>query len=207
MEKLTARERADIVIEAGINLIPKVGGTLATIYFGAKNEKRLKRLEDFYRELDNHLKEIDASLPEPTQGINRDQLTGIIESINDQMETARAQNKRDLFCRLYSTCLLNINNLSWNREEFYEETLSELDTNEIRILIWLANKEENSSTDNIKVEGMEQALVDGYLTRLTDLGLLDRTLESITIGQNQGGNHYSYQVNQLARDFIKAVSV
>lgn len=205
--RLTARERADIAIEAGMNLIPNIGGALAALYFGTKNEKRLKRVESFYQELKEHLNQIDAVLPEPIASINRDQLVGVLESINDEMETASAQNKRHLFCSLYSACLLDINNLSWNRDEFYEDTLSMLNVNELQVLFWCANKPDDSFTDNITAEGLEQSLVDGYLTRLTDLGLLDRQLRSITIGTQRGSNHYSYRVTQLARDFIKAVTL
>jgi hypothetical protein len=43
--------KKDTIIEAGLNAIPYVGGSLATLYYGSKNEKKFERLENFYKEL------------------------------------------------------------------------------------------------------------------------------------------------------------
>lgn len=48
-EHLSAREKRDLVIQAGIQAIPHVGSALATLYFGRKQELRFKRLETFYK--------------------------------------------------------------------------------------------------------------------------------------------------------------
>lgn len=49
--KLTGQGIRDLVIQAGIQAIPHVGGSLATLYFGLKQEFRFQRLETFYKEV------------------------------------------------------------------------------------------------------------------------------------------------------------
>ena len=203
---LTPRDYVDLALEAGIGSIPAIGGPLATMYFGSKNEKRLKRIERFYQELNQKVDKLKEKIPEPQAGINRDQLMGVLESINDEMETARVQAKRDLFQHLYVNCLKGINQTTWDQEEFFETALSELNTNEIRILLFLHQKPINSSTGNIKAEGIAQELTDGYLFHLVNLGLVRRFLQGITIGNQSSGSEYRYQVTQLGRDFVKCIA-
>ena len=52
-DKLTDREKIELTVEAGLNAIPAIGGSLATLYFGTKQEKRFKRIENFYTDLKN----------------------------------------------------------------------------------------------------------------------------------------------------------
>ncbi|MTL76341.1 hypothetical protein GMA27_12010, partial [Turicibacter sanguinis] len=53
--KLNTNDMMDLAIETGMQLIPIVGGSLATIYFGIKQTKEFKRIEQFYTELANDL--------------------------------------------------------------------------------------------------------------------------------------------------------
>ncbi len=64
--KLTIKDYRDLVIESGMQAIPMVGGSLATLYFGYKQEKRFKRLETFYKELNGEIDAIKDKLPNIT---------------------------------------------------------------------------------------------------------------------------------------------
>ncbi|MFP3607590.1 hypothetical protein, partial [Paraburkholderia sp. SIMBA_053] len=52
----------DLIIEAGLQLIPNVGGALATVIFGRKQEKRYSRLEGFYNQLASEVEGIKSSI-------------------------------------------------------------------------------------------------------------------------------------------------
>ena len=54
-DDLKGAEKRDLAIQTGLQLIPYVGGSLCTLYFGTKQEKRFKRIESFYRELAEEL--------------------------------------------------------------------------------------------------------------------------------------------------------
>ena len=98
-----------MAIEAGIGAIPIVGSPIQTIYFGRQNEKRFKRIERFYKELNDELEQIKQNIPEvfyPER--DRDQLMGVMESINEDIEKARNQSKFNLYKNLYKNCILGI---------------------------------------------------------------------------------------------------
>ena len=59
-EHLSAIEQRDLVIQAGMQAIPYVGSSLATLYFGRKQDLRFKRLETFYKvEFNIHLEHLE----------------------------------------------------------------------------------------------------------------------------------------------------
>jgi hypothetical protein len=54
-EKLNFKEKMEIVVNAGLQMIPSVGGALSTLYFGYKQEQRFKRVEKTLKEVANEL--------------------------------------------------------------------------------------------------------------------------------------------------------
>ncbi len=80
---------------------------MQSLYFGSKNEKRFKRIEKFYKNLNESLENIRDQIPEDVFNLeNKDQLIGIFEGINDEVEKSKAQNKIDMYKNLYKNCLL-----------------------------------------------------------------------------------------------------
>ncbi|MFZ3114229.1 MAG: hypothetical protein WA133_09200 [Syntrophales bacterium] len=61
--KLSGTAKRDLVIQTGMQAIPYVGGSLAALYFGAKQERRFKRLESFYAELAEEVQRISDQIP------------------------------------------------------------------------------------------------------------------------------------------------
>ena len=47
--RLTGKEKFELAVEAGLQSLPYVGGSLATLYFGSKQEKDLKELSLFIK--------------------------------------------------------------------------------------------------------------------------------------------------------------
>ena len=91
-EKLTKKEYLELIVEGGIGAIPYIGGVVQSLYFGSKNEKRFKRIEKFYKNLNESLENIRDQIPEDVFNLeNKDQLIGIFEGINDEVEKSKAQ--------------------------------------------------------------------------------------------------------------------
>ena len=44
------KDKIELAVNAGLQLIPYVGSLLATLYFGAKQEKRLERIKNEHLE-------------------------------------------------------------------------------------------------------------------------------------------------------------
>ena len=57
--KVSAKDKFDLAVQAGLQLIPGgIGGAISNIYFGLKQEKIFKRIENFYSELAEELRTI-----------------------------------------------------------------------------------------------------------------------------------------------------
>jgi len=56
--KLNNKENTRLGIQAAIQAIPYVGSSIATLYFGYKQEIRFKRLETFYKSISNEIEGI-----------------------------------------------------------------------------------------------------------------------------------------------------
>lgn len=173
------------------------------MYFGAKNEKRFKRLEQFYADLKVSLDFIKNQLP-TSLDINqdKDQLIGIFESINDEVETARAQSKKNFYKNLYKNCILRSNQQIWNEEEYFVEILKNITNLEIMLLNFLSKKEQSAFTGNITAQGVPQELVDGSLSRLSDYGLLQKSIGSIVLSDNFGQQNMGYKITDLGFKFL-----
>lgn len=200
-QKLTPKEYLDLAIEAGIGAIPVVGGPVQTLYFGRQNEKRFKRIEAFYKSLNEDLDQINSKIEGiANPNINRDQLIGILETINDEVEKARSQFKIDLYKNLYKTSILNINQTSWNEEEYFLEVLNRITPLQIILINYLTRS--NEFMGNIHVQGFSRELIDGSLNILTDLGILQSTIASIELGGAVGKQKMGYKLSPLGRQFI-----
>lgn len=201
-EKLTKKEYLELIVEGGIGAIPYIGGVVQSLYFGSKNEKRFKRIEKFYENLNVSLEDIRDQIPKDVVSLeNKDQLIGIFEGINDEIEKSKAQNKIDMYKNLYKNCLLRINHASWDNEEYFLLVLNQLTSIEIQLLAYLMNRGNENFTGNISMTGYSQELIDGSLNRLSDFGLLEKTIGSIVLG-DVGKQNMGYKISNLGIQFI-----
>ena len=74
----------DSVIEAAVQSIPYVGGPLATLYYGNKQEKRFKRLEKFYEELREEFSKFQNNFADISSH-NPDELSAILTRIPKEL--------------------------------------------------------------------------------------------------------------------------
>ncbi|WP_273123940.1 hypothetical protein [Bacillus weihaiensis] len=100
--KLTKRETGEVLVQSLLQLIPYVGGTLSTLYFGTKQEKRFKRLESFYRETAEKLNKMEVKSIEIH---DFDTLYFLIEKINEKVEVEHRKEKQKLFQNFFINTL------------------------------------------------------------------------------------------------------
>jgi len=100
-EGLTRQQKIENIVEAGLQLIPHVGGALATLYFGRKQQREFNRIAEFYKELSGELKE-KVSLENQDEGI----LASLIEKINDKVEKEVLEEKQKYFKNYFKNILI-----------------------------------------------------------------------------------------------------
>lgn len=198
---LTGKEKLELVIEAGIGAIPIVGGPLQTLYFGSQNEKRFKRVEQFYSDLNNDLEKMKQQIPPMDTLVNKDEFLGLIEDINSEVEKAKSQPKIDYFKSFYKNTLLTSNSSSFDTHSFFLEALINLTNLELRLLKYFFDEGPAEFKGDISVPGVSEDLVIGSLNRLADFGFLTTHLNSIVLGGPSSRANNGYKINQLGIQF------
>lgn len=199
--QLTGKDRVELAIEAGIGAIPVVGGPLQTLYFGAQNEKRFKRIEKFYNELNSDLEKIKHQIPPVDSLANKDDFLGILEDINAEVEKAKSQSKIEYFKTFYVNMLISSNSSSFDIHSFFLESLVNLTNLELQLLSFLRRQGATHFSTGINIPGVSEDLIIGSLNRLTDYGFLTSQINSISIGGPVSNSDKSFKINSLGIEF------
>ena len=81
--KIKPKDKFELVVNAGLQAIPYVGGPLATLYFGYKQEQRFQRVEQTLKEVANELQ--NCQLPRIEEH-NSEELMSLIDELTDKIE-------------------------------------------------------------------------------------------------------------------------
>ncbi|MBC1209608.1 hypothetical protein HB815_01590 [Listeria booriae] len=204
-EKLTTKDCVDLAVQAGMGLIPYVGSTLQTLYYGRKDELRFKRIEAFYKELGQSLQDVSERLKTTLNTDNEPELISIIEGIHDEIETARAQTKRTYYRNLYKNSLLFNNRID---QSYYLELLKLLSDIEMRLLLDIAQYKQPFT--NLTFKDIQDEIIKGSLNRLVDYGVItskNTTFNFNTFaGQSSGGFEKEYEINDFGRSFVAFIT-
>lgn len=180
---LSRKEHFDLVVEQGLKSIPGMG-FVAEHYYMVQDEKRFKRLEEYFEMLQNRMENREFLIKEDSEEW-MDQLTHLIEKVLDNVEKESIKDKRKLFANY--TANLFSSNLS-EKEIVYEselilEILIRLTYIDLIILnSFFIQNEENVLIKDISVNGLDQYGVLGTVNNLKNAGLLKSTPHSISLG-------------------------
>ncbi len=121
--------KRDTIIEAGMNAIPYVGGSLTTLYFGNKKEKRFQRIEQLYQEMAEELKNNPIDKLSFSEN-NKEEFVNLIEDLHNKVEIETREKKKKLLKNFFIQTLKKpIRNDFDERKSFLQalDNLSELE--------------------------------------------------------------------------------
>ncbi|MGG3282749.1 hypothetical protein [Paenibacillus solani] len=179
--KLSLKEEQDIAIQAGLQLIPYIGGSLATLYYGTKQEKRFKRLESFYQEFSEYISKSGHQF----RGIdefNKDELVFLIEELNEKVEREHTEAKRD-FLKQFLLSTLSQPKGNFDEQRFFLDAVSDMTFLECDILALLRKALDALEVGSIRKDGVEQYAIVGAIGRLKGYGFI----RTFTTGMSFGG--------------------
>jgi hypothetical protein len=188
-DKLTNSEKRDLVLQAGMQLVPYVGGSMASLYFGSKQEKRFKRLESFYQELAQEIegmKDLIGSIEEQ----NPIALEAIMESLHEKIEVEPTQEKRQFFKNYFKNTLKNPVSSDYDERKYFLESLDDMSLLECEILAFVKTQPQQTQVGSINKPGVDQYAIVGAIGRLKSRGFLTAMQGSFSIG---GGADNSLQ--------------
>ena len=176
-------EKRDLIIEAGLQLIPYVGGTLSTLYFGTKQEKRFKRLESFYEEVAEDVERCKITLPGLKKN-NEEHIISIIEHLNEKIEVESRNEKRDLFKNYFINLLLIDGDINYDQKLYFLNTLDSLNLLDVMVLN-LIRENESVLVRDVTPGPYDIYEIVGSVGRLKNLGFLYARTGRVSIGSNE----------------------
>ncbi|HHT7172103.1 TPA: hypothetical protein ACTZ3H_002795 [Bacillus cereus] len=201
-DKLTGKDILNITVEAGLQAVPYVGGALATLYFGTKQEKRFKRLESFYQEFAAQIEQLQSQFP-AVDSHDQDKLISLIEELNEKVERESTEQKREYLKKyLYST-LSSPTDENFDERRFFLDTLSSMTLLECEILLFIKQQNEPVVVGGIDKPGVDQYAIVGSIGRLRMYGFL--RYQPINFIFNGGDNSLSdaFVISDFGTKFIE----
>ncbi len=179
-EELTKQQKIDNIVEAGLQLIPYVGGTLATLYFSRKQQREFNRIIKFYKELSAEL----SKLEEKISLENQDEviLISLIEKINNKVEKEVLEEKLKYLKSYFRNILIYPVKDDYDEKTFFLESLSSMTLLEIGVLKFLNSKNDFIAVGTIQKEKIEQYAIVGAIGRLRNLGFLQSAGGGMSFG-------------------------
>ncbi|MUV39434.1 hypothetical protein JNUCC1_03312 [Lentibacillus sp. JNUCC-1] len=188
--KLGFKEYRDLTIQSGLELIPVIGPTLSTAYFGRKQELRFKRIENFYQELSKKINELDSSIQfKNINNDNKDDITSMIEMLNDEIEKQSQQNKLKYFINYFINYMSINNEDHYIRYDLFFEILKDLSVSDLG---HLKNFSENGYTSGILLTRDETR---ARIFRLRNYGLLEIIDFSKSISKHSADNFENKKIS------------
>jgi len=190
----------DVIIEALVQAIPYVGGPLATLYFGKKQEKRFRRLEKFYQELKEEIGNIGQALPDISTH-NPEELSAILEELHEKVETEHIEVKRRYYKEYFKNTMQHPVNGNFDERKLFLDILSALTPLQIEIVIFLSRQAAAVQASTVSKPGVDQALIAGSLAQLKNFGITDGALNSIVFGGGGNAINEDISVSMFGRRF------
>ena len=176
--------KKDTIIEAGINAIPYVGGAVAALYFGNKNEKRFQRLEEFYEKLNEELESV-TNEGFSFNETNAEQFQDLISELHEKVEKESRETKKKLLRNYFTTTLQNPINGDFDLRLIFLEALDSLSEFDCNILAFL------KTVDQVQIKGItgvDPYLIYSSVNKLISLGFLETRRGSFTMNGMQDEN-------------------
>ncbi len=196
--------KKDTIIEAGINAIPYVGGAVAALYFGNKNEKRFQRLEEFYEKLREELE--SGTYDEFNfNETNAEQFQDLISEVHEKVEKESRETKKKLLRNFFTTTIQNPLEGDFDLRLIFLDSLDSLSEFDCKILAFLKTQEQVQ----IKViSGADPYLIYSSVNKLTSLGFLETRRGSFTMNGKQDENLDNIVfLSRLGKQFIEYVKI
>lgn len=201
-DKLNWKEKLDLTVQSGLQLIPYVGGSLSTAYYGTKQEKRFKRIESFYQEFSEDIERIKMQLP-PVELHNQDNLISLIEELNDKIEREQTEQKRAHFKKYLFSTLSSPTDNNFDERRFFLETLANMTLLECDMLSFLYQQGQPVQVGRISKPETDQYAIVGAIGRLKMHGLLTASTNTINLGGRDNALEENVSPSSFGLRFIR----
>jgi hypothetical protein len=202
-EKLSGKDKRDLAIQAGMQAIPYIGGSLATIYFGTKQERRFKRLESFYAEVAEEIRKISEQVASVDQQ-NKIALEALMENLHEKVEAEPTAEKRQFFKNYFKNTLRHPVTSDFDKRKYFLDTLGAMSLLECEILAFLKTQTGPTPVSGLEKPGTDQYAIVGAVGRLKSWGFLMAFQGNFMFtGREQKALQENVQVSSFGKEFCE----
>ena len=195
-EDLTIKEQLSIVVEAGLNAIPVAGGSLATLYFGQKQEKRFQRLENFYKDINE---ELANATPVDINDLDKDSLASIIEEINEAVESNFTESRLEFLKNCFKNSLSKQGSTEHEKKRYFISTLIKISDIELELLANLFKADVGSGYTYTS----DDESINPALEKLKSLGFLNSKMNGTLKPGVNWGEITLFTISDFGREFVE----
>ena len=191
------KDKFELVVNAGLQAIPYVGGPLATLYFGYKQEKRFERIEKVLKDVAEELNGVSVAKIEEH---NQDELMSLIDELTDKIEKEHLEYKRNLYKEYFKNILKTPTNGNYEERKLFLEVLGQITPLQIELFLFILQNENAIDLQIIK-PGVDSSLIRSSILQLENQGLVIATIHSISLGGNNAGMPMMLKVSEFGKKF------
>jgi hypothetical protein len=203
LEKLSNKDKIEIIVEAGLNAIPMIGGSLATLYFSTKQEKRFKRVEKFYELLKTDFDRFKEKI-ENIDNLNKEEVVGIIEEINERVESDYTEEKLKYFKNCFYNTLTDSIDDGYGKRKYFINVLGQLTPLDIEVITNLFKVDDGHGylPDPNDKEGNNPEFV-GSLEKLKSIGIVYSKLNGTLRPGINWAEITLYTISDFGKEFAR----
>ena len=170
-------------------MLPGIGGYLSSVYFGVKQAKQFKRIEEFYKELSSEMQELKEKII-PMNEQYEDGLVTLIEQVNEGVEKEHQIKKIELYKgymkKLLTTTLTKSN---YDKTKMFLDILENMTVLEIEMVTYLYKFYLDNSNSieirNIYRQDLDQYAIVGIISKLKSYGFIKTVGQRFVFGNGQ----------------------
>lgn len=203
-DKLSTKEKTEIVIQSSLQLIPYIGGPLAAAYYGTKQEKRFKRLESFYQEIADKVQKLKLQFA-PITAHDEEKLIALIEELNEKVEREHSQKKREYFKQFFISTLTKPTDDIYDERRYFLDTLFNMTPVECVILSACSEMYAlslNGLQDDANLP-TDPYVVVGAISRLKNYGFLRTKFHPLNLDGSDSTFDEVVAITDFGRRFVE----
>ena len=202
IDKLNGKDKKNIIIESGLQLIPYVGGAIATAYFGTKQAKAFERLERFYKELSDEFFDIKEKIAS-VETQDEDALVALIEQVNDSIEHEHQESKINDYKKFMKNLLINpVNSSNYDKRKVFLDVLNNMSILECELIALLYSADKLIQVKQISKPNVNQYAIVGAINKLKSYGFLKTTQGSFSVGGGDNLLQENVMINDYGKEFV-----
>ncbi|WP_026826481.1 MULTISPECIES: hypothetical protein [Exiguobacterium] len=189
------------ILESAVQMIPIVGGPIATLVFGSLRDIQARRLEDFLHQISAEINQVKIQFVDFSLH-DEDKLAALLEDLFEKVSKEPLKEKLHFFKLYFFNMLLTPTDTNYDERRYFLQCLENMNLMDCRAVLHLNEFKEPVSSYDLNIDGISQYKLTGSLNRLKHYGFVTTSSKGMTFGTTNKELDGDVEVNSYGKDFI-----